>query len=205
MLWTRTKHAYVSAECVDATQVRMDGPFVVDTHRPGIFRSTSVAPQSDDVPFRSVLWSWGELEAKPVGLGDTAMLTLTESVCWDHRGASSEGTAIKQVCFVARRADVNRAEFERRYSAHAEIVRAHHPAVTRYVQNIVVDSQGEGVAAIEAISELWFDSVDDYCERYYAHDISPDIVRTDVTDYLDFTRGFNVMMEPTASSRAWRQ
>lgn len=181
---TSVKRAFAFADVLGA----------VDVHRPGIFRANSVAPQSDDVALRTVVWSWGDA-AVDVGVEPDAVLTLAESVRWDRRdaGATAAG-AIKQVCFVARRADVPRAEFERRYAAHADIARVHHPAVSRYVQNLVVEAHGAG--AIDAISELWFDTVDDYRQHYYAGPGSPDVVRTDVVDYLDFTRGFNVMMEP---------
>lgn len=191
---TAVKRAFAFAEALGAVDV--GGRSAVDVHRAGIFRSNSVAPQSDDVPLRTVVWSWDD-EPADVGVDPDAVLTLDEAVRWDRRGpAAIAGGGIKQVCFVARRADVPRAEFERRYAAHADIARVHHPAVSRYVQNLVVDARGAGADAIEAISELWFDTVDDYREHYYAGPDSPDVVRTDVVDYLDFTRGFNVMMEP---------
>jgi len=191
---TVVKRAFAFADALGAVDV--GGRSAVDVHRPGIFRTNSVAPQSDDVPLRTVVWSWGDAPVD-VGVEPDAVLTLAESVRWDRRDptAGIAGAGIKQVCFVARRADVPRAEFERRYAAHAEIARVHHPAVSRYVQNLVVDARGEGAGAIEAISELWFDTVDDYREHYYAGPGSPDVVRADVVDYLDFTRGFNVMME----------
>lgn len=191
---TSVKRAFAFADVLGAVDV--GGRSAVDVHRPGIFRANSVAPQSDDVALRTVVWSWGDA-AVDVGVEPDAVLTLAESVRWDRRdaGATAAG-AIKQVCFVARRADVPRAEFERRYAAHTDIARVHHPAVSRYVQNLVVEAHGDGAGAIEAISELWFDTVDDYRQRYYAGPGSPDLVRTDVVDYLDFTRGFNVMMEP---------
>ncbi|MFM1723764.1 hypothetical protein ABEU20_002336 [Rhodococcus sp. PAM 2766] len=189
---TAVKRAFAFAEALGAVDV--GGRSAVDVHRAGIFRTNSVAPQSDDVPFRTVVWSWDD-EPAGVSVDPAAVLTLAESVRWDRRGPAVIGGGIKQVCFVARRADVPRAEFERRYAAHADIARVHHPAVSRYVQNLVVDAHGAGAGAIEAISELWFDTVDDYREHYYAGPDSPDVVRTDVVDYLDFTRGFNVMME----------
>lgn len=190
---TAVKRAFAFADVLSV--VDAGGRSAVDVHRPGIFRTNSVAPQSDDVPVRTVVWSWDDA-AVDVGVDPDAVLTLTESVRWDRRDpAGITGGGIKQVCFVARRADVTRAEFERRYAAHADIARVHHPAVSRYVQNLVVGARGAGAGAIEAVSELWFDTVDDYREHYYAGPDSPDVVRTDVVDYLDFTRGFNVMME----------
>ncbi|PTR30162.1 hypothetical protein C8K36_10210 [Rhodococcus sp. OK519] len=192
---TTVKRAYGFADVLGA--VDGGGRFAVDVHRAGIFRTNSVAPQSDDVPLRTVVWSWDDAPAD-VGVEPDAVLTLAESVRWDRRDPAAEFTGIKQVCFVARRSDVPRAEFERRYAAHADIARVHHPAVSRYVQNLVVDARGADAGAIEAISELWFDTVDDYREHYYAGPDSPDVVRTDVVDYLDFTRGFNVMMETRA-------
>lgn len=191
---TSPKRAFLSRDVVDVAGLRVAGDVAVDVQRTGVFRTNSVAPQSDDVPFRTVLWSWGDSADAPEDFGDPAVLTLTETVCWDRRRTSPDG-GIKQVCFVGRRSDVDRAEFERRYAAHADIVRVHHPAVARYVQNLVVDARGDGAGTIEAVSELWFDSVDDYRERYYADASSPDVVRADVVDFLDFTRGFNVVME----------
>ena len=111
---TSVKRAFAFADVLGAVDV--GGRSAVDIHRPGIFRANSVAPQSDDVALRTVVWSWGDA-AVDVGVEPDAVLTLAESVRWDRRdaGATAAG-AIKQVCFVARRADVPRAEFERRYA-----------------------------------------------------------------------------------------
>jgi hypothetical protein len=92
------------------------------------------------------------------------------------------------VSFVVRRPEVTRERFERDYREHVEVARVHHPGVWRYVQNVVTDGIGEGSEGVEAISELWYRSGQDFLTRFYANEDSPGVVKADNEEYIDFAR-----------------
>jgi hypothetical protein len=120
-----------------------------------------------------------------------AVLRLDERPGWDRSGGEADPlapNAVKMVSFVVRRPEVDRPRFERDYAEHVAVARVHHPGVWRYVQNLVLDGRGAGAEGVEAVSELWYPSGDDFLTRFYATDESPGVVRTDNEEYMDFSR-----------------
>jgi hypothetical protein len=120
-----------------------------------------------------------------------AVLRLDERPGWDRSEGEADplaANAVKMVSFVVRRPEVDRPKFERDYGEHVAVARVHHPGVWRYVQNLVLDGTGAGAEGVEAVSELWYPSRDDFLTRFYATDESPGVVKTDNEEYIDFSR-----------------
>jgi hypothetical protein len=146
--------------------------------------------------YEALLWCWTEEPEAPLSGLDPlcdvgAVLQLDERPGWDHSDDGGEvlgAKAVKMVSFVVRRPGVERRKFERDYAEHVAVARVHHPGVWRYVQNIVTRGSGEGADGVEAVSELWYRSSDDFLTRFYANDDSPRVVKTDNEEYIDFAR-----------------
>jgi hypothetical protein len=146
--------------------------------------------------YDALVWCWFDepapaLDALDPGGDAGAVLRLEEWPGWDRSDEGGEALgpeAVKMVSFVVRRPEVTREKFERDYREHVAVARVHHPGVWRYVQNIVTDGIGEGSAGVEAISELWYASREDFLTRFYANDESPGVVKADNEEYIDFSR-----------------
>ena len=76
----------------------------------------------------------------------------------------------KLVFFINRAPDLDRTEFGRRYlESHAPLTLQHCPKLRGYVVNIGdVGKESEG--AFDAITELWFDSLEDFTDRSRLYD-----------------------------------
>lgn len=146
--------------------------------------------------YDALLWCWTEEPEAPLSDLDPlcdvgAVLQLDERPGWDHSddgGEVLDAKAVKMVSFVVRRPEVMRRKFEQDYAEHVAVARVHHPGVWRYVQNIVTSRTGEGADGVEAVSELWYRSSEDFLTRFYANDDSPGVVKTDNEEYIDFAR-----------------
>jgi len=100
-------------------------------------------------------------------------LTVETHVGWvaTDAGDADPRDAVKQVSFLHASAGTPLDEFRSHYRDHVEVARRHMPALWQYRQHDVVDVQGArlGVGgSIVAVSELWFQSVDDFRHRYFA-------------------------------------
>jgi uncharacterized protein (TIGR02118 family) len=82
-----------------------------------------------------------------------------------------------------RRADVTRAGYVERLHAHVPLALRHHPALRRYVVNVVEDVR-PGEPELDSVGELSFDSLEDYRERLYDSPEGEAIVRHDVAGFL---------------------
>jgi hypothetical protein len=153
------------------------------------------------VLYDALLWCWSIDEAvvgAVSGLVDVrAWLRLEESVGWDDGAGVALGPeAVKMVSFVVRRPSVERSQFEQDYAEHVAVARVHHPGVWRYVQNVVIDGSGPGADGVEAISELWYPSSEDFLGRFYLNDESPAVVKADNEEYIDFARTRSLILLP---------
>ncbi len=98
-------------------------------------------------------------------------LTVRPHLGW--RPAADEATdprdVVKQVSFLHASAGTDDETFRAHYRHHVEVARRHMPALWQYVQNDVVDAQGDAAEAegVMAVSELWFHATDDFLHRYF--------------------------------------
>ena len=121
---------------------------------------------------------------------------VDEHIAWDRNPDRPTGSGVKMVSFVRSRADLDRDEFERRYRAHVDVARRHHGGVSRYVQNLVSSPATPSSPACDAVSELWFDSLDDWRERFYTDESSAGAVGEDTTAFIDFRNTFSFVVTP---------
>ncbi len=134
--------------------------------------------------FAGVVWSLTPDIQADIGL------SVTKIRHWDNRRQQSNPTygGIKQISFVSKRHNLDTDTFHARYLAHASIAREHH-GMQAYAQNLDIDiiygSHPNGFE-INAISELWFATIQDWGERFYLGASSPEVVRRDTETFIDF-------------------
>jgi uncharacterized protein (TIGR02118 family) len=121
---------------------------------------------------------------------------VDETVQWDGQRDGGEGVSsgIVRVSFVRRRPGLSRDEFARHWTeVHAPLARMHHPALWRYVQNVVVRPLTPDARDIDGVAELGFRSRDDLEERMYDSDEGRAIVGADIGTFLDVSAGHRVV------------
>jgi hypothetical protein len=109
---------------------------------------------------------------------------------WDEL----EGPGITRFSFLHRTKDIDRDEFARRWDKHVVLARRHHPALRRYVQNIVLDPTD----GIDGIVELGFASVADLEHRMYDSDEGQAVIGADVRTFIDVAAGSRVVTRDPA-------
>jgi len=91
---------------------------------------------------------------------------------------------VKLIFLCRRRADISHERYsELLLSGHVPIALKHHPAMRRYVVNIVEQSPA-GWDALDSIGELSFDSLDDFRDRLYDSPAGRQIVERDVAGFM---------------------
>jgi len=91
---------------------------------------------------------------------------------------------VKLIFLCRRRADITHERYvELLLDGHVPIALAHHPAMRRYVVNIVEHSPA-GWADLDSVGELSFDSLDDFHERLYDSPAGKEIVQRDVAGFM---------------------
>ena len=91
---------------------------------------------------------------------------------------------VKLVFLCRRRPDITHATYaERLLDGHVPIALRHHPAMRKYVVNIV-EGNPPGGAELDSIGELSFDSLDDFRGRLYDSPEGEKIVHADVARFM---------------------
>jgi uncharacterized protein (TIGR02118 family) len=121
---------------------------------------------------------------------------VEERALWDEL----DGPGITRFSFLRRANGLTRADFARHWTeVHAPLARVHHPALRRYVQNIVVEPLGNA-EDIDGIVELGFATALDLEERMYDSDEGRAAVAADVKTFLDVGAGWRVVtVDPDAA------
>ncbi|MHC9544730.1 MAG: hypothetical protein AB9903_34890 [Vulcanimicrobiota bacterium] len=169
------------------------------------------ALQAGTPPFSGLMWSWyqelqdavdpGRLYASPDSahivvevvetfLGGLEALRLEENIVWDDSpedNVPKPAPAIKQIFFIARHPDLTSEEFRSRYRRYGETAREHRAGIERYVQNIVLEAQGEWIGNADAVSEIWFRSAEDVGEPFYLKPRDGAEGPCNAADFIDFS------------------
>lgn len=91
---------------------------------------------------------------------------------------------VKLVFLCRRRPDIDHARYvDLLLRGHVPLALRHHPALRRYVVNIVEGTRGPA-PPLDSIGELWFDSLEDYRERLYDSPEGQRIIARDVAGFL---------------------
>jgi hypothetical protein len=139
------------------------------------------------VPIWSALhWIFCKDDVRPDLPSPLQAMTLNEHVGWDYQRSWPDGAAtpgIKQLSFIHKGRGVSDEDFLRRYRAHVPEARRHMPGLWKYVQNVAEPLPSDR-AEPYGVSELWFESVDDFRERYWASPASQPEEHAEVSQFL---------------------
>ncbi|MGV8124935.1 MAG: hypothetical protein AB2L14_34745 [Candidatus Xenobiia bacterium LiM19] len=138
-------------------------------------------------------------------LGGLEALRLEEHIVWEDSpddNVQKPTAAIKQIFFIARSPDITSEEFRSRYRRYGEtardqlagIGREHRTGVARYVQNIVLEAQGESIGNADAVSEIWFHSAEDAREPFYLKPGDSAEGPCNAADFIDFSALFSILV-----------
>jgi hypothetical protein len=128
--------------------------------------------------------AWLAQQPDPAVLSDHAWL-VDGRPQWDELVEPG----ITRFSFLRRITGIDRQEFARRWDTHVALARRHHPALRRYVQNIVVEPD----SAIDGIVELGFATLDDLEQRMYDSDEGRAVIAADVRTFIDVAAGSRVV------------
>jgi uncharacterized protein (TIGR02118 family) len=134
-------------------------------------------------------------ERVPVLPEGTQAWVVDERVQWPGDGRAG----VKQVSFVRRLPSLTRPAFAAHWSErHTPLARVHHPAITRYVQNVVVDRVTDGSDDIDGIAELSFASLEDLRGRFYDSENGRAVIAEDVRRFIDLSAGRRLVADEVA-------
>gem|GEM_PF-1267062 len=169
-------------------------------------------------PFSGLMMSWyqtlqdavepGRLYATPdsahivadvVGtfLGGLEALRLDEHPVWDDTPKDTvtiPTSRVKQIFFVTRHPDITPLEFRSRYGRYGDMARENHPGIEKYVQNLVIEAQGEWIGNIDAVSEIWYRSMEDLREHFYLRSRGNGNGPDSACDFIDFSALCSVLV-----------
>jgi hypothetical protein len=163
---------------------------------------------------RPLLWHgvslrWGDVTTSSQAAQELAPVVesasgwrVDEHVAWDYERDWSDGEVtpgVKLLSLVVRPEGQPLDEFRARYRSHVEVAREHHGGCWRYVQNVMTGPVTLPPGrAIDAVSELWFRSLDDFLERFYTRrPESVDAVAADTVGFIDFRRTSSMLVRET--------
>jgi uncharacterized protein (TIGR02118 family) len=140
-----------------------------------------------------------DLDAAARG-GRVTGYVVEERLQWDH---GPPAPAVHRISFVRRKPGLTRQQFAEHWtSVHAPLARRHHPAVWRYVQNVVIDTLTTDTPEIDGIAELGFRSIDDLSTRMYDSPEGKEIIRADVERFIDVGASWRIVATTPASPPA---
>ena len=128
---------------------------------------------------------------------DAIAYRVEERLQWDYQrtwplGEPSPG--IKRVAFLQRIPTISREEFARHWSEiHAPLARRHHPALWRYVQNVLPEPLTPETPPCDGIVELSFKEPADMLERMYDSPEGREVIDRDVATFLDVSAGWRIV------------
>jgi uncharacterized protein (TIGR02118 family) len=141
----------------------------------------------------AVLFAWlNEGDAMPALPDGAHAWEVDERPQWDDAPGAA---GVKRVIFIHRLPSIDRAAFAAHWSNdHAPLARRHHPALRRYVQNVVVARLTDDAPDIDGIAELSFASVADMRERMFDSDEGRDVIAADVATFIDLAAGSRIVV-----------
>lgn len=155
----------------------------------------------DDVAAVWMLWVDDEIDAldaaRTLIRAPLTAYLVDERVQWDHLGQEriyGETPGVKRISFIKRVPPITHAAFASHWTdVHAPLARVHHPAICRYVQNVVVEGLTPGAPEVDGIAELHFRAYDDLLHRMYDSEEGRDRVQADVRRFIDMPAGWRIL------------
>ena len=91
---------------------------------------------------------------------------------------------VKLIFLCRRRLDITHERYvELLLEGHVLLALKHHPAMRKYIVNIV-ESSPDGWESLDSIGELYFDELDDYRERLYDSPAGRQVIEADVRGFM---------------------
>jgi uncharacterized protein (TIGR02118 family) len=198
--------------CVVRVSGALDAPDLNLPDEPGLAAYAIHLPCTDEPAERppdvaAVVMAWLDRRPDPPALQrwfPDALLDaylVEERVLIDYErdwpdGVESPG--VRRISFVQAAPGVSRSEMAEHWAdVHWPLARVHHPALWRYVQNVVVEPITPDTPAVDGIAELHFRSIGDLRDRFYDSDEGRRIVADDVRAFLDRSAGWRVLARET--------
>jgi len=163
-----------------AVDRRSDGPEPRGTDDPG--RVTALLHLYDLAPE-----AVARIAERATGLGGLGYEILERAVFDRRQGLAGMdwGAGWNLIGTQTRRPGLDRRDFVRHWGAgHAELVRAHHPGLSRYVQNYVV-THDAGAVGFDGFFEGYFMTQDDWDVRLYDSPEGERLLADDAASFLD--------------------
>jgi uncharacterized protein (TIGR02118 family) len=133
--------------------------------------------------------------------GDVDLYLVDERVRTDYERDWPDGTVspgARRISFVRRLPTITREEMAEHWGdVHAPLARVHHPAIWRYVQNVVEMPLTPDAPEVDGIAELHFRSLDDLNDRFYDSPEGQEIIAADVRNFLERGAGWRVVARET--------
>jgi uncharacterized protein (TIGR02118 family) len=105
---------------------------------------------------------------------------------------------VERISFVRALPGLTRAEMAAHWGdVHWPIARVHHPALWRYVQNVVLEVLTPESPDVDGIAQLTFRTVTDLRDRFYDSDAGKQVVADDVAKFLDRGAGWRILARET--------
>ena len=165
----------------------------------GLRRGTVDVPEGEvppDIAAVLHLWLDDARTLDPADLGAADAWLVDERVQWDYERDWPDGEptpGVKQVSFVHRLPSLTREEFAHHWThVHAPLARVHHPALWRYVQNVVIRPLTDDAPEFDGVAELSFRTSEDRRERMYDSPEGAEIVGRDVRSFIDLEPAWRV-------------
>lgn len=100
---------------------------------------------------------------------------------------------VKLVCPLWRRPDLTHEQFvEHWLTRHVPLAKAHHPAMDRYVTNVVDQRLGASGPDLDGIAEIHFPSAEVLAQGFFASAEGERIVREDIARFIGRTGPYRV-------------
>ncbi len=118
----------------------------------------------------------------------TDWMLVRDRLAFDRSARADQArpwAGVKKTTPWAAVAGVEPALWQARYTNHGILTAAYHATAVRYRQNIVLDSS---IAGLAAVSELWWTTVEDLVERFYASDDARRLIGYDTRGFVDVQR-----------------
>ena len=139
-----------------------------------------------------MLWFEDDAPLEVVGIDDAYL--VDERRQWEYERTWPVGDltpGVKRLSFVRTHAGTTRAEFAVHWrDIHAPLARVHHPALWRYVQNVVIHPVTPGSA--DGVAELSFRTEADLRERMYDSAAGREVIAKDVASFIDVAAGWRI-------------
>jgi uncharacterized protein (TIGR02118 family) len=130
-------------------------------------------------------------------MGGADAYVTTEHVQKDEamRVAPGEPSpGVKLVCPLWRRPDLTHEQFvEHWLGCHVPLAKEHHPAMDRYVTNVVAQRLGTNAPALDGIAEIHFPSAEVLARGFFASVEGERIVREDIARFIGRTGPYRVV------------